>query len=299
MLSGDNDPYVVLGVSADADDDTIRAAWRHQMAVCHPDRHPPGSAARDEAEAAARRLNDAWSALSDPQRRAELDVRRSRSGPPRGARQSPPSGTLTAVAGSMLADAVDRAARSQVHGAGGTVPPQVAAVLSRLVAAAQPHLEDAGHTLGWKTDRTVRPGSPEAAGTAHLAVGYAALELAVADRHNVGLSDEARAAVVALTGIYDLLEQQLSGQVAAALPGRVTLTSAEAHKRAVLSRDLPDGHPPGWRLDPYTDGMFWRWWDGQRWGDTTHPPGGPDRAALGLPGPPRRRRRSRDVTGAR
>lgn len=33
------DPYRLLGVAADADDDTVRRAWRRLVAECHPDRH--------------------------------------------------------------------------------------------------------------------------------------------------------------------------------------------------------------------------------------------------------------------
>jgi DnaJ like chaperone protein len=38
MGAGANDPYVVLGVPADASDEEVRAAWRTQVSASHPDR---------------------------------------------------------------------------------------------------------------------------------------------------------------------------------------------------------------------------------------------------------------------
>ncbi len=53
------DPYAVLGVPREADEDTCRAAWRRAIARYHPDR-----AGEDPAEAArAAEVNAAWDAI--------------------------------------------------------------------------------------------------------------------------------------------------------------------------------------------------------------------------------------------
>lgn len=53
------DPWRVLGVSADVDEETCRAAWRRAIARYHPDRIGP-----DPAEAArAAEINAAWDAI--------------------------------------------------------------------------------------------------------------------------------------------------------------------------------------------------------------------------------------------
>lgn len=50
-----DDPYAILGTRPDADDDTVRTAWRRAIAQHHPDRDPsPDAAAR------AARINAAW-----------------------------------------------------------------------------------------------------------------------------------------------------------------------------------------------------------------------------------------------
>ena len=56
--AANDDPYVILGVAPDATDETVRAAWRAQLAEAHPDRArarglPPEFAEVAEAKAAA------------------------------------------------------------------------------------------------------------------------------------------------------------------------------------------------------------------------------------------------------
>jgi curved DNA-binding protein CbpA len=64
-----DDPYRVLGVSADASQRDIARAYRRAVQRAHPDRHPkdPHAAARFQA------LTDAYELLRDPGRRAGYD----------------------------------------------------------------------------------------------------------------------------------------------------------------------------------------------------------------------------------
>ncbi len=67
--------YELLGVTPQAGTDTIRAAYRRQARLHHPDTRP--DAAPEEAEAARRTmaaLNTAWEVLGDPTRRAAYDA---------------------------------------------------------------------------------------------------------------------------------------------------------------------------------------------------------------------------------
>jgi curved DNA-binding protein len=66
------DYYETLGVTADADAAAIKQAYRRQARLLHPDvNHTP------EAHVSMARMNEAYEALSDPQRRAAYDnVRR-------------------------------------------------------------------------------------------------------------------------------------------------------------------------------------------------------------------------------
>lgn len=66
--------YEVLGVAPDASPAAIRAAFVALARRHHPDHHvddPP--AVRAEAERHMRTINEAWSVLSDPRRRAAYD----------------------------------------------------------------------------------------------------------------------------------------------------------------------------------------------------------------------------------
>jgi len=66
------DHYAVLGVSPDADEAVIRAAWKALLRKFHPD------TARDLPDAAerTRAVNEAWAALGDANRRIAYDLER-------------------------------------------------------------------------------------------------------------------------------------------------------------------------------------------------------------------------------
>ena len=65
----DRDLYEVLGVDRGADADTIKKAYRNLAKKYHPDLHPGDS----EAEAHFKEVNDAYSILSDPEKKAKYD----------------------------------------------------------------------------------------------------------------------------------------------------------------------------------------------------------------------------------
>jgi curved DNA-binding protein CbpA len=67
--SGRQDHYDVLGVTRDAPDEVIRAAYRALAAKYHPDRNPGDS----DAESKLKRLNAAFQVLSDPVKRKQHD----------------------------------------------------------------------------------------------------------------------------------------------------------------------------------------------------------------------------------
>lgn len=69
MATDPDDYYGRLGVRADADDETLRAAWRRLARLLHPDVPGTGDAA------AFIRLQVAWEVLSDPVLRREYDLR--------------------------------------------------------------------------------------------------------------------------------------------------------------------------------------------------------------------------------
>ena len=64
--------YSVLGVSRDATDAEIKAAFRRLALENHPDRRPGDGAQGGGASMA--RINEAWSVLSDPAKRGLYDV---------------------------------------------------------------------------------------------------------------------------------------------------------------------------------------------------------------------------------
>ena len=63
------DFYEALGVSKGADEKTLKSAFRKQAMRYHPDRNPDDSG----AEAKFKEVNEAYSILSDPQKRAAYD----------------------------------------------------------------------------------------------------------------------------------------------------------------------------------------------------------------------------------
>src|ERR1700716_1541005 len=60
------DYYEVLGVGRDADDQSLKGAYRKLALQYHPDRNPDNSQAEEKFKEAA----EAYSVLSDPQKRA-------------------------------------------------------------------------------------------------------------------------------------------------------------------------------------------------------------------------------------
>ena len=63
--------YDILGVAKTASDEEIKRAYRKKAMECHPDRHQGDR----EKEAMFKRVNEAYSTLSDTNKRARYDQR--------------------------------------------------------------------------------------------------------------------------------------------------------------------------------------------------------------------------------
>lgn len=63
------DPYAELGISPDASDAEIKAAWRRLARAHHPDHHPDDP----DAEEKFKKISAAYELISDPTRRAEFE----------------------------------------------------------------------------------------------------------------------------------------------------------------------------------------------------------------------------------
>src|SRR3954454_7677779 len=69
MSVAKRDYYEVLSVSRDCDDQTLKSAYRKLALQYHPDRNPGDKEAEDRFKEAA----EAYSVLTDPQKRAAYD----------------------------------------------------------------------------------------------------------------------------------------------------------------------------------------------------------------------------------
>ena len=69
MAETKRDYYEVLGVEKGADDAAIKSAYRKLAKQYHPDLHPGDK----EAEAKFKEVNEAYSVLSDAEKRAAYD----------------------------------------------------------------------------------------------------------------------------------------------------------------------------------------------------------------------------------
>lgn len=67
------DPYEILGVAPDADEQTLRLAYRRLVRAHHPDlMHSPQE--REAANARMQRIHEAWKTVGTPQNRALFDA---------------------------------------------------------------------------------------------------------------------------------------------------------------------------------------------------------------------------------
>ena len=87
-MKNPKDYYEILGVSEDADSQTIQQAYRSLLRTYHPDKNPGFS---DEANAKSKLINEAYETLKDPVKRRRYDSERARV--QRGASSSRASGS--------------------------------------------------------------------------------------------------------------------------------------------------------------------------------------------------------------
>uniref|UniRef100_A0A093V579 DnaJ like subfamily C member 3 n=1 Tax=Talaromyces marneffei PM1 TaxID=1077442 RepID=A0A093V579_TALMA len=71
--SKQKDYYKILGVSRDADDRTIKRAYRQLTKIHHPDKAMSQGVSKEDAETKMASINEAYEVLSDPELRARFD----------------------------------------------------------------------------------------------------------------------------------------------------------------------------------------------------------------------------------
>jgi molecular chaperone DnaJ len=69
-MPSDGELYTVLGLDKNASTDEIKKAFRRKAVQCHPDKHPGDKAKEDEFK----KINDAYSILSDADKRKRYDM---------------------------------------------------------------------------------------------------------------------------------------------------------------------------------------------------------------------------------
>jgi curved DNA-binding protein CbpA len=147
------DPYKVLQVDPEAEDEVIQAAYRRLAQKYHPDVAGPDGAARMTS------INAAWELLRDPARRAAHDrARRVAAGaassgaettPTQSQRSSPPPSTPPESPGPRRAESVSRDWTSGRSGAGGGYDPERMRSPDGLGAAGPPPGNPSGAVLGF------------------------------------------------------------------------------------------------------------------------------------------------------
>ena len=71
--SKSKDYYKTLGVANDADDRTIKRAYRQLVKKSHPDKAVSQGVSKEDAEKKMAAINEAYEVLSDPEKRAQFD----------------------------------------------------------------------------------------------------------------------------------------------------------------------------------------------------------------------------------
>lgn len=67
------DYYKVLGVASDADNRTIKKAYRTMTKKFHPDKAAAQGMSKETSEKKMAAINEAWEVLNDPEKRAQFD----------------------------------------------------------------------------------------------------------------------------------------------------------------------------------------------------------------------------------